>query len=191
MIACGPPGCPQTYCEPGIGVCSAPDSDTRLDGGITFYSAADIEAAQEYTEITGNVYMDNIDDVTSINLPNLTCVKDYIYITNNDSLVELSLPKLVNVGYVESCSSDSDCDWGEGTCLGGFCDTGEGYFYLTGNMALEGFELSSFEWAGDYVYIADNESLPTTCGNALSSQMSDAGFTGGFTNSGGAPGPCP
>jgi len=201
-VACGPVSCPQTYCDAGQGTCSLPapgSGESVHHGGLSIHNASDAAQAVQYTAITGNIYMDNT-NVAALVLPNLRCVGEYLYLTNNAQLEVLSMPNLESVGSEKGCDGDWDCD-----CCDQFCNSDglcvkedgqaymstDGYLYMTGNMNLPTFDFSSLAFAGDYGYSTGNSALPTSCVDALITQLADAGWTNSFTNSGGADGSCP
>lgn len=168
-VPCGGFQCPQSFCEPANGVCSVPPNPSRYDGTFMIATPADAMAAASYSEITGGVYVD-ASTATSVSLPALRCVGDYLYVTNNGSLGAIDAPALVSIGSQSAA---------------------EGYLYVTGNPALTSLKLQGLVNLGGYAHIVGNPSLPNACGGDLLVQLQAGGFSGNFTNTGGAAGSCP
>ena len=188
-VPCGPVSCPPKYCVPATGECQALPNPNRLDDDLHIHAPEDIAAAASYTEITGIVYL-NDTSVTSLALPELTCIGEYLYIALNGDLTTFSFPDLVTIGGPKECEDNGPC--GPGDCVDGFCQGEDnGYLYFNGNPSLLSFDLGSLEYAGEYVLDAGNTSLPTSCGDELKAQLEGFGYTGSFTNSGGTEGDCP
>ena len=188
-VDCGPStACPPLQCEKATGKCVPVTNPSRYDGNLTLTSDADVAAAAQYSEVTGYIYVDK-GSLTMLNLPMLTCVGAYVYVTGNAAMVSLKLPKLVSIGPPKPCQTAADCK-GE-QCVAGHCGGGPGrYLYLAGNTKLPYFDLKALQVVGEYVHIAGNTLLPTKCGEQLHAQLAGFGFAGGFTNTGGAAGPC-
>ena len=147
---------------------------------------------ERYLQRFRHIYVDGASEAT-LALPALTCTGRYINVTNNAAMTALSLPNLTLIaGEPKACDENIDDPIQCAQCVDGVCvgEADNGYLYLADNTALTGFDMGSLESIGSYVYIAGNTLLPTTCGEGLLSQLEGYGFTGGFTNSGGAAGPC-
>jgi LruC domain-containing protein len=185
-----------------------PTSPNFFPGSVNITDQASVDAIAQYTGIGGSLNVSPQATAAGIVLPNLQCIggalqfhqtnvrrvdmpaleriRDFLYFHQNQRLTGVNLPLLEDVGqYVY---------FHQNTALPTFSlenlATVGGYFYVNGNSALTSLAADSLSVVGDYVYVASNTSLPTSCADALAVQMTNAGHTGGFTNSGNGAGPC-